>query len=531
MEDCKAIKELIPLYVENELDNQQMKEVIDHCIHCDDCAQELDYYKRYFSLFKGQPLEEAPEDFLEKIQMRLEKPDLLKRIYRFLFDPLPVKIPLGLTGFATAVLCVFVIMRSLSFGSFDTAKSAAEPEAKEYNEAVFVQEQVKDKTSSEKPASAGPEDEESKVEDARKETLDSDSLSQEEEKKADQVTPEESVADEKTEIALLDEGEIREQALEKKELVEEELLIEENLEKQKKQIEETRELLVMKEQEKEIRSNTMPLQDDEYVEFDKTDKVSSPDSRQDQKSMARKRSASTGEDEFAMTQEAESFEDPLEAVLSEEETLESQSGYSTLEADEESEQKPLPVFTRAGYKTIFDYASAYVLGNNISTAALLFSPTLTVQGQTYSSGQLVSHFTSWKEQNPRFATAADLYDTGTVQIEEGNFEGGFTGRLLIHIKAADFFPAFPGQTTCTVFLGKASNFGTLPASINSTLFEGFILKRLAQEDRDLLNRFYSKNDQARHYELTGTPGDSQKQYIVAVLTSLGYYYRIKSITW
>ena len=112
----KKIKELLPLYIDNGLTDQEKNLVKEHLQNCKDCQKELKEYKENYTLLSSLK-EKAPSGFtqsiIEKVGDEMKNKDnknnditLFERIKKFFV--LPVKIPAGLIGLAAIILLVFI---------------------------------------------------------------------------------------------------------------------------------------------------------------------------------------------------------------------------------------------------------------------------------------------------------------------------------------------------------------------------------------------------------------------------------------
>ena len=107
---CKKIKDYLFEYTEGLLDNDTKKEVKEHLAVCKDCQAEYKAVIEYKTGMSRLKKVEAPSDFLSKVHTRIRQDSLLERIYKKLFIPFKVKVPLELAGvIATAVFLIWFI--------------------------------------------------------------------------------------------------------------------------------------------------------------------------------------------------------------------------------------------------------------------------------------------------------------------------------------------------------------------------------------------------------------------------------------
>ncbi len=113
----EKIKELLPLYIDGGLTEQEKKLVKEHLQNCEECREELKKYRENRDLLSSIEKEKAPAGFdksvLNKIyhnpeneQFNNKKKSILKRIKNFF--TLPVKVPAGVVALAVVVLLVSI---------------------------------------------------------------------------------------------------------------------------------------------------------------------------------------------------------------------------------------------------------------------------------------------------------------------------------------------------------------------------------------------------------------------------------------
>ena len=107
--ECKKVKELLSLYVEGALEEEEERKVKEHLSTCPACREELLRWKSYFQTMNALEKVKAPEDFIYKLHTRLRKP----RVWERLFSPLHIKLPLEVVGVAAMVFIVLHILQPL----------------------------------------------------------------------------------------------------------------------------------------------------------------------------------------------------------------------------------------------------------------------------------------------------------------------------------------------------------------------------------------------------------------------------------
>ncbi len=112
----EKIKELLALYFDNELTNQEEQLIKEHLQNCQECQQELNQYQENQNLLNSLQKEKAPIDFVESILEKVDedkkreytgvnkKKNLINRI-KDLFT-LPVRMPVGIIALMTAILLI-----------------------------------------------------------------------------------------------------------------------------------------------------------------------------------------------------------------------------------------------------------------------------------------------------------------------------------------------------------------------------------------------------------------------------------------
>ncbi len=107
---CSSAKELLSSYLDKQLDKQSSMQLEEHLAGCEACRREINVLTMLVSELKGLEPVKAPQDFLDQLHARLEPRPLLDTIFKKLFFPLRIKIPLELaTAAAIAVLVIGLI--------------------------------------------------------------------------------------------------------------------------------------------------------------------------------------------------------------------------------------------------------------------------------------------------------------------------------------------------------------------------------------------------------------------------------------
>jgi len=69
--NCNEIKDLLSLYVDDELNEEEKKMVEEHLQNCEDCQKELEEYKKIIQALKNLPEEEPPVGYCKRLHEKL----------------------------------------------------------------------------------------------------------------------------------------------------------------------------------------------------------------------------------------------------------------------------------------------------------------------------------------------------------------------------------------------------------------------------------------------------------------------------
>ena len=108
--DCAAILERLSEYIDGTLDVQTRKAVEKHISVCENCKQEFASLRAVVEELGALEPVKPPEDFLEKIHERVETRSGFNKIFRKLFVPFHIKIPLELAAAATVTIFVVLVL-------------------------------------------------------------------------------------------------------------------------------------------------------------------------------------------------------------------------------------------------------------------------------------------------------------------------------------------------------------------------------------------------------------------------------------
>jgi Putative zinc-finger len=108
--DCAAILKRLSEYIDGTLDAQTRTWVEKHIAVCENCKQELASLRAVVEQLGALEPVEPPADFLEKIHERMEARSGFSKVFRKLFVPLHIKIPLELAAAATVSILVVLVL-------------------------------------------------------------------------------------------------------------------------------------------------------------------------------------------------------------------------------------------------------------------------------------------------------------------------------------------------------------------------------------------------------------------------------------
>ena len=108
--DCAKIDELLSEYIDGTLDSKTVQMVEKHISVCMDCKETLASLRAMVEELNALEPMKAPADFLEKIHQRIEPRSDFNRLFKKLFVPFKIKIPLQLAAAATASILVVMVL-------------------------------------------------------------------------------------------------------------------------------------------------------------------------------------------------------------------------------------------------------------------------------------------------------------------------------------------------------------------------------------------------------------------------------------
>jgi hypothetical protein len=109
--DCAKAKELLSAYLDNMLEPEEKAQLEQHAASCVSCTKELALLEKYAKTMAGLPRVKPPDDFLNKVQGRIDRRSEFESVAKGFFKPSAVKtraVVLAVT--VVAVIAVYRIM-------------------------------------------------------------------------------------------------------------------------------------------------------------------------------------------------------------------------------------------------------------------------------------------------------------------------------------------------------------------------------------------------------------------------------------
>lgn len=110
--ECAIIKELLSAYIDDALDARTKTQIEEHLLVCKACSEELASLRTLVKELGSLEPVEPPENFLDQLHERMEPRFQLGKIFRMLFVPMRIKIPLEFATVAVVTVLVFSIWKS-----------------------------------------------------------------------------------------------------------------------------------------------------------------------------------------------------------------------------------------------------------------------------------------------------------------------------------------------------------------------------------------------------------------------------------
>ena len=109
--ECKKIREDLSAFTDGMLNEKDHASVSEHLAYCSKCRQELSILQDLVKVIGRVPTEPASSDFSNRLRQRIEAESPLQRLFRRLFIPLRVKLPLELVTAAALALVIFFVIQ------------------------------------------------------------------------------------------------------------------------------------------------------------------------------------------------------------------------------------------------------------------------------------------------------------------------------------------------------------------------------------------------------------------------------------
>jgi len=78
--NCNEIKDMLPLYIDGELEDTEKKLVEEHIEKCENCKKELEEYKKIIYMLQNMTEEEPPKGYCKRLHEKLLKTKVEKKI-------------------------------------------------------------------------------------------------------------------------------------------------------------------------------------------------------------------------------------------------------------------------------------------------------------------------------------------------------------------------------------------------------------------------------------------------------------------
>lgn len=123
--DCTRAWDLLSAYLDGDLPEKDGEGIADHLRRCPRCAEEERALKETLSLLRNLPAEPAPPELLRGIAMRIEEETGRTSLWRKLFLPAHIKIPLEVAAAALIFVLVYGIQKEIPATKTPPASTAS----------------------------------------------------------------------------------------------------------------------------------------------------------------------------------------------------------------------------------------------------------------------------------------------------------------------------------------------------------------------------------------------------------------------
>jgi len=110
MNACLEIRERLSEYLDGSLDSEEASGIESHLAFCSACREELSYLRAVREALGALKPVDPPSDFLNRLHERMASRSFIKRVARWLFFPMKIKLPFEfITAAAVGVLLFFIL--------------------------------------------------------------------------------------------------------------------------------------------------------------------------------------------------------------------------------------------------------------------------------------------------------------------------------------------------------------------------------------------------------------------------------------
>ncbi len=124
--ECTRTENLLSAYLDGDLPEREREGFAEHLRQCPLCAGEEKALKETLSLLRNLPAEKAPPELLQRVRHRIGQEEETVPLWKKLFLPLHIKIPLEAAAVALIFLLAYGIQKEMP-----ATKVASSPPAKE----------------------------------------------------------------------------------------------------------------------------------------------------------------------------------------------------------------------------------------------------------------------------------------------------------------------------------------------------------------------------------------------------------------
>ena len=124
--ECTRTENLLSAYLDGDLPEREREGFAGHLRQCPRCAGEEKALKETLSLLRNLPAEKAPPELLQRVRHRIGQEKETVPLWKKLFLPLHIKIPLEAAAVALIFLLAYGIQKEMP-----ATKVASSPPAKE----------------------------------------------------------------------------------------------------------------------------------------------------------------------------------------------------------------------------------------------------------------------------------------------------------------------------------------------------------------------------------------------------------------